>query len=472
MLDFLSSMVEDDSLLWKIVSSTKNKTFDEVKYSGGNAATLLGRLQQSFVKRNLKGTVLAGADLTNTDLSKANLSGADLSGATLTHTVLDRADLRDANLSNISIKELNPIISLTWSPDGQTLAAAYSNYKLRLWSATDWGRWREVASTAKRIRSLCWDSTGRKLYVSCNGGVGLIQLDKSDQFSLFEVDGNVGGVSIDCEDRLLAIKRSKPYKKAVTMPSRKETVRPTFFLRKRFRDILLLEAESGKLNPIITPQGDFNYPTVLCFSHENNLLYSGKYNGGIQVYDRNGKRWGSRKIFSEAAITAMAVGPGGIVVCGSNHGEIDVLNQRLQSVRHPAADQLKYKRPDQYRGKILQIEINKQTGYIAILSKGGLNIWDQEGKEILSVSPETDIWSSISFDPTGTLLAVAVEATIHIFDLRSTSPSFGKCLNKLGREFSCAGMLIDKTKGLQATAPTGKGKLGDWLKDRGAILKE
>jgi hypothetical protein len=176
-------------------------------------------------------------------------------------------------------------------------------------------------------------------------------------------------------------------------------------------------------------------------------------------------------VFS-GAVTAIAIDLNGLAVCGGNYGEIDILNQYLKSTGGSPAKYLKDTHPDEYRGKVLQIEINKKTGYMVILFQSGLDIWDQEGNKVFSLSSEVDKWTSISFDPTGTFLAVSAEATIHILDIKPKSPTIGKCVHKLGRAFSCTGMLIDKAKGLQATAPNGKGKLGDWLKARGAVLKE
>lgn len=119
--NFLRGFINSD-LLWSAIRWTKKKDINEVGYVGGNAATLLALMGQSFKDADLEDTVLLEADLTNTDVTGANLRHAILQGSKLFNTSLDGSDLRDADLSNISISELGAISCLAWSPDGNFLA--------------------------------------------------------------------------------------------------------------------------------------------------------------------------------------------------------------------------------------------------------------------------------------------------------------------------------------------------------------
>ncbi|MDQ3807105.1 MAG: metallophosphoesterase [Thermoproteota archaeon] len=446
-LDFLGSMVEVIDPLWELISFTKNKAFDDVAYAGGNAATLLRHMRQSFEKRNLSKAVIAGADLTNTDLTEANLCGTNLRSATLTHTTLDRADFRDADLSDISIQELNPIISLAWSPDGQTLAAVYSNYKLRLWSTGIWGKWRDIEANAKKIRGICWDSSGRRLYVLCEGGIGSIQIDKDDQFTLYQLEGRATLIDIDHTNRFLAIRRTKPYQRSYGKGS--------------LREVSILDIETGQQFNLASTTGTHTYPTTVRFSVDMNLLYIGRYHGNIQVMDTYGHAGKPLRVFDKTAVTAISASPNS-VVCGSGAGEIVFLNYRL--VRKG------FSLPEKYDGKILQIETSLPTGNLAILSASGqLDVWDKDRRKILSLSSQVNEWKHISFDPIGTYIAASAGGAIYIFDVNPVSADFGKCIYTLGQAVSCSGMLIGGIKGLEAPSPSGKGTLKEWLIERGAV---
>lgn len=96
--DFLTGMVGDSGRLWSVIEDTRDQTFETVRYTGGNAATLLNRLRENFSGRDLAGTLLRDADLENADLAFTNFKAADLQDANLIGAVLDGSDLRGADL--------------------------------------------------------------------------------------------------------------------------------------------------------------------------------------------------------------------------------------------------------------------------------------------------------------------------------------------------------------------------------------
>jgi uncharacterized protein YjbI with pentapeptide repeats len=83
--DLLNEIVnkEIDERLWELIYSTKNKIFEQLKFVGSNAATLLGRRDVSFEKRDLSKTILEKVDLKGCDLSEAILKDCDLNHANL-----------------------------------------------------------------------------------------------------------------------------------------------------------------------------------------------------------------------------------------------------------------------------------------------------------------------------------------------------------------------------------------------------
>jgi hypothetical protein len=67
---FLRDLV-DPEILWMLIEETRGKTFEQVKYAGGNAATVLGLQGETLAGRDLTRTVLAGARLAETDIARA-----------------------------------------------------------------------------------------------------------------------------------------------------------------------------------------------------------------------------------------------------------------------------------------------------------------------------------------------------------------------------------------------------------------
>lgn len=97
--ELLCEMISDESdeKLWQIIEFTRNKSFEDVKYLGGNAATLLSQKNKNFERSNLENTVLCGADLSESNLLTADVNGCDLRHANLLKSLFDEKIL-NANL--------------------------------------------------------------------------------------------------------------------------------------------------------------------------------------------------------------------------------------------------------------------------------------------------------------------------------------------------------------------------------------
>lgn len=447
-VDFMVCMAEDIEPLWRIIDSTKDKSVATVQYAGGNAATLLNRLNQSFANRNLKLAVLDGADLTSANLNKANLSGASLRDVTLNHSNLAGANLSGADLSDAIVQELNPAIAIAWSPDGQAIASLYSDYQLRLWSTKSWSRWRNVDVNAKKPRSICWAPSGQHLYVTCDNGIGLIRTDRNDEFTLYPLTARATHIDVDFTGQFLAARMTSPYHQ--------------FYSNTTLRAVSILNMNVGTWMDLASTSGSLSYPTAIRFSIDMNLLFIGKYHGTMHVFDTNGRAGRPRKVFEQSSVTAISANRGG-VICGSRGGEIRFLNNQLRP--------LGYSLPDKYKEKIVQIDTNLRSGHFAILDESGkLDVWDQERKRILDLSSSVETWKSFAFNPNGTQLAASTGSAIHVFDIDLTSPGLGHRETILGQAINCERLLLQNAKGLDSVAPSGKGTMREWFNERGAII--
>ncbi|RZB32887.1 MAG: hypothetical protein AEth_00233 [Candidatus Argoarchaeum ethanivorans] len=108
--DLLYEMVAENAAkrLWDVVNETKGKTPEQVKYAGGNAATLLMLKGESFSKAKLSHTVLQGADLRGVkllELQDCNLSEADIRGSKFSEDALKSAKLNQTQINIILFVE-------------------------------------------------------------------------------------------------------------------------------------------------------------------------------------------------------------------------------------------------------------------------------------------------------------------------------------------------------------------------------
>ncbi len=73
---FLKNLIDQFEPFNKFIESTKNKSFDEVKYLGGNSATIANLMGADFSEMDMSSTVLVGANFNNAKLINSNLSNA------------------------------------------------------------------------------------------------------------------------------------------------------------------------------------------------------------------------------------------------------------------------------------------------------------------------------------------------------------------------------------------------------------
>ena len=89
--DLLREMIDEnvENCLLDLIHSTKGRTFEQVKFIGGNAATLL----------KMNGSSFENLDLSQTMLIEADLRGCSLLGTNLKYCDLARADLRATKIN-------------------------------------------------------------------------------------------------------------------------------------------------------------------------------------------------------------------------------------------------------------------------------------------------------------------------------------------------------------------------------------
>ncbi len=110
---------EQEYPLLEILEATRGKTEDEVGYVGGNAATLLVKVDKGAIEsRDLSHTVIMGADFSNASLRRVNFADTNLANCIFTET-------------------FSSIFSVAFSPNGKLFATGDASGDVRLWESSN-----------------------------------------------------------------------------------------------------------------------------------------------------------------------------------------------------------------------------------------------------------------------------------------------------------------------------------------------
>ncbi|MEG4800580.1 NACHT domain-containing protein [Microcoleus sp. ARI1-B5] len=136
---------EVKSRLLEILAATKGKSEAEIGYIGGNAATVLVKVDKSVMAgKNFSHSVILGADFTNAKLCHANFTNANLA-------------------NSVFAKDLGNVISIAFSHDGNFLATGDSNGMIRLWEADSGREILTCKGHKNRVTSVAFSPSGEML---------------------------------------------------------------------------------------------------------------------------------------------------------------------------------------------------------------------------------------------------------------------------------------------------------------------
>jgi len=122
LITFLAEMAAGKEPLMQLIEWTKGKTEDKTGYVGGNAATVLGRIDPAaFVKADLRGASLRQAQLQGTRLRGVKAAGADLRDADLMAADLTEGSFSKARLDGARLVGLNTTGTVACDPSGELL---------------------------------------------------------------------------------------------------------------------------------------------------------------------------------------------------------------------------------------------------------------------------------------------------------------------------------------------------------------
>jgi WD40 repeat protein len=133
------------SPLLEILEATRGKTEEEVGYVGGNAATLLVKVDKGALEgRNLSRAVILGADFSNASLRRVNFVEANLTDSVFT-------------------KVLGTVFSVVFSPDGKLVATGDGDGVIRLWETASGKELLSCKGHSSWVYSLAFSPQGNML---------------------------------------------------------------------------------------------------------------------------------------------------------------------------------------------------------------------------------------------------------------------------------------------------------------------
>ncbi|MCU0545746.1 MAG: NACHT domain-containing protein [Oscillatoriaceae cyanobacterium Prado104] len=179
---------EVKSRLLEFLEATKGKTEEEVGYIGGNAATVLVKIDNAALeRRDLSRAVIKGADFSNASLRRVNFAGANLS---------------DCNF----IKGFGTVFAVAFSPDGKLLATCGSDSVVRCWEVTSGREILTCKGHRDWVRSVAFSSDGKTLASSSSDRtVKLWDCSNGECLQTYQGHSNwVGSIAFSPDGKILA----------------------------------------------------------------------------------------------------------------------------------------------------------------------------------------------------------------------------------------------------------------------------
>ena len=339
-------------------------------YAGGNIMNWLLSLDSDLTDVDFSGIALWQAHLRGIQLQDINLSGSDLSNAVFTDT-------------------FGVVGSVTFSPDGQLLAAGTQEGGIRIWRTTDWQPVQTMQASPYWVGSVCFSPDGQILVsAGVDQSIHLWGVNSGKLLQSLEAHGDwVNALCISPDGHMLAGGNGD-------------------------NNIHLWDVDSRKLLHTLREHTDSVW--AVCFSPDGHTLASGGDDQTIRFWDVDSGQLRQALVGHTGKITSVCFSPNSrILVSGSIDRTIrlwDADSGQPISILHGHNDQI----------TSLCFSPNGQT----IASGSGdrtIRLWDVNSRQPLHILQEhIGPVKSVCFSPDGrTLISSGTDQTIRLWDVAS-----------------------------------------------------
>jgi len=243
-MDLMLGMVEDNEALVRVIELTRGRSEEEVGYVGGNAVTLMVKVDEgALVEKNFNSVVIKGADFSNAILQNVNFENAEIKNSSFT-------------------KALNTVLSVTFSLDGTIFATSDTNGDINLWRFEDNERLFTLRGHIDWVRSISFNHNG-SILASGSEDTTVKLWNPLTGKCLRTLEGHINrvySVSFSANGRLLA------------SGSEDTTVK-------------LWDVDTGKL--LLTLIGHVERVDSVSFSPDNNFITTGSTDNTLRIWSIN-----------------------------------------------------------------------------------------------------------------------------------------------------------------------------------------
>lgn len=183
----LATAVEDTpeikTALFTIVRNSKQAKSDST--AAANAITILNLAATNFNGMDFRGIKIRGARLDRAMLDRVDFTGADLREVDFRQAWLRSVKFDNANMGGVifgervSIKVGSNVTSLSYSPDGQTLAIGGSDGTVKLWAVATSQLLRTLVGYANPVSSISYSPSGESMMTRNENGIGQLWKDNT-----------------------------------------------------------------------------------------------------------------------------------------------------------------------------------------------------------------------------------------------------------------------------------------------------
>lgn len=190
---FVEKLLSRRDRLWGMIETTRGKRFQQTRYIGGNAVSLLKRMGESLAGTDLSRTVLRNADLSGANLEAADLRGADLREVALDYALVAGANLQGADLEGATFSDSVAVHSLGIDSDGKRIAVGGSMGNIGIFRIADGHLDQNLKFPTGSVK-LCFNPIGTCLAIGDNEGK-LLVIDLRTRAELLSNDAHEGAIA-------------------------------------------------------------------------------------------------------------------------------------------------------------------------------------------------------------------------------------------------------------------------------------